>query len=90
MTISIEIAYALPEKQMLLSLIIPKQSTAHEAIIASEILKQCPELMHASLTIGIFGKKCALDAPLRQGDRIEIYRPLIHDPKQARRQRALK
>lgn len=90
MTISIEIAYARPEKQILIPLTVSKQSTAHEAIIASEILKKCPELTQTPLTIGIFGKQCALDAPLRQGDRIEIYRPLMLDPKQARRQRAIK
>jgi len=54
------------------------------------LLELFPELVLAELQAGIFGVTCKLDQPVKEGDRIEIYRPLVHDPKEARRQRALK
>lgn len=62
--------------------------TARELVERSGVLKVFPELNAADLRLGIFGQCCEADSPLRDGDRVEIYRPLINDPKKARRQRA--
>jgi putative ubiquitin-RnfH superfamily antitoxin RatB of RatAB toxin-antitoxin module len=63
-------------------------ATVLEAIRASGLLEQFPELDVSSLTVGIWGRPCLLDAGLNAGDRVEIYRPLAMDPKEARRLRA--
>ena len=60
----------------------------HRAIIKSGIQKEFPKIDLVNCQVGIFGKLATLDAPLREKDRIEIYRPLIADPKEIRRQRA--
>ena len=88
--IDVEVAYAKPEQQEIVALKMPEGTTAEQAIIASSLLNRFPEIDGADLKAGIFGSVCKLDQPLRQGDRVEIYRPLIHDPKEARRQRAAK
>lgn len=62
--------------------------TAEEAIKASGIIKKFPEIDLSTNQIGIFGKLTQLDHVMRERDRIEIYRPLIADPKEIRRQRA--
>jgi putative ubiquitin-RnfH superfamily antitoxin RatB of RatAB toxin-antitoxin module len=64
--------------------------TVEQAIQASGLLNRFPEIDATDLKVGIFGSVCKFDQPLRQADRVEIYRPLIHDPKEARRQRAVK
>ncbi len=84
----IEVAYAKPEQQTLLSLELPEGSTAEAAILASGILDHYPEIDLHQHKIGIFGKLCKLDQCLKAGDRVEIYRPLLIDPKEARRNRA--
>ena len=86
--IDVEVAYAKPEHQEIVALKMPEGSTVEQAILASNLLNRFPEIDEADLKAGIFGCVCRLDQPLRQGDRVEIYRPLIHDPKEARRQRA--
>jgi len=88
--IDVEVAYATPEQQLIIAVKLPEQATAESAINASGILSGFPELDKAALNIGIFGSVCKLEQPLKQGDRVEIYRPLVHDPKEARRQRAAK
>lgn len=88
--IDVEIAYATPEKQWLIAVKLPEQSTAQSAIDASGLLSRCPELDNVALNMGIFASVCKPEQPLKQGDRVEIYRPLFHDPKEARRQRAAK
>jgi len=88
--IDVEVAYAKPEQQEIVALKMPEGTTAGQAILASGLLNRFPEIDGADLKVGIFGSVCKLDRPLRQGDRVEIYRPLIHDPKEARRQRAAK
>jgi uncharacterized protein len=88
--IDVEVAYAKPEQQEIVALKMPEGTTAEQAILASGLLNHSPEIDGADLNVGIFGSVCKLDRPLRQGDRVEIYRPLIHDPKEARRQRASK
>lgn len=87
-TMRIEVAYAKPEEQALLSLDIAEGATAEAAIRASGLLLRFPEIDLANNPVGIFGKQCKLDQILRPGDRVEIYRPLLADPKEARRSRA--
>jgi putative ubiquitin-RnfH superfamily antitoxin RatB of RatAB toxin-antitoxin module len=86
--ILIEVAYALPQKQMIIPIKVKAGVTAEEAIKASGIIKKFPEINLNINQIGIFGKLTQLDHVMRERDRIEIYRPLIADPKEIRRQRA--
>ena len=88
--IDVEVAYANPEQQVIVALKMPEGTTAEQAILASNLLNRFPEIDGADLKVGIFGSVCKLYQLLRQGDRVEFYRPLIHDPKEARRQRAAK
>ncbi len=88
--IDIEIVYATAQKQMLLTLRVPENTIVAEAILQSGILEQFSELTFESLNVGIFSTPCSLEKEVKNGDRIEIYRPLLTDPKEARRQRALK
>ena len=88
--LEIEVAYAKPEQQVIMALQVPEGTTAKQAIDASGLLDRFPEINCSEIKAGIFGCACTLDQPLKQGDRIEIYRPLLHDPKEARRQRAAK
>ncbi|HEY8158576.1 MAG TPA: RnfH family protein [Methylobacter sp.] len=88
--VNVEVAYAKPEEQAIVELNIPEDATVEAAIKASGLLERFPEIVSSELNAGIFGAACKLDQPVREGDRIEIYRPLVHDPKEARRQRALK
>lgn len=85
---SVEVIYALPKEQHVITLELPQQSTVEEAIRHSKILEKYPEIDLAVNKVGIFGKLAKLDAPLQPGDRVEIYRPLIADPKEIRKQRA--
>ena len=86
--ILIEIAYALPQQQVILPITVKSGTTALAAIEASGILGKFPEIDINTNKIGIFGKLCKPDTVLRHLDRVEIYRPLIADPKEVRRQRA--
>jgi putative ubiquitin-RnfH superfamily antitoxin RatB of RatAB toxin-antitoxin module len=86
--ISIEVAYARPDRQLVIPLQVPSTCNAEQAIRLSGILTQFPEIDLLSAKIGIFGKPTLLVTTLRAGDRVEIYRPLQLDPKQARRLRA--
>jgi putative ubiquitin-RnfH superfamily antitoxin RatB of RatAB toxin-antitoxin module len=86
--IRIEVAYARPDKQSILTITVAPGTTVAEAIEQSAIRKEFPEIQAEPVAVGIFSRKVAMDHVLREGDRIEIYRPLIADPKEARRQRA--
>ncbi len=86
--ITVEVAYALPHEQLIIPIKMQVGSTAENAIYASGIMKKFPEIDLAVNKIGIFGKATRLDTVLRQLDRVEIYRPLIADPKEVRKQRA--
>lgn len=86
--ISVEVAYALPQVQTLLALEVPAGTTAREAVRLSGILEKHPEIDLEHAKLGIFGKHIKPELTLREGDRVEIYRPLIADPKEVRRQRA--
>lgn len=88
--IQIEVAYALPDRQTLLSLKIDKEFTVLDAIRSSGIVDMHPEIDLDSVKVGVFSKLAKLTDTLHNGDRIEIYRPLIADPKEVRKQRALK
>ncbi len=86
--INIEVVYALPDDQTLLKKAVPSGSTVMDAIQASGLLAKYPAFDLAAHKLGIFGKLTKADTLLRDGDRIEIYRPLIADPKEVRRRRA--
>ena len=86
--IRIEVACALRGEQALLQLEVEEGTTAREAVERSGVLQRFPEIDPARASIGIFGKVVSRDTRLREGDRVEIYRPLIADPKDARRKRA--
>ncbi len=88
--IGVEICYATPVQYWLLPVEVPSGATAGQAIQLSSMLMLCSELRLDDLKVGIFSKKCTLDTVLKDGDRVEIYRPLTIDPKTARRLRAKK
>ena len=85
----IEVIYALPERQELLTLDLPEGSTAFQAVEASGLLQKYPDIEPGGRNkLGVFAKLVKSDAVLRDRDRVEIYRPLIADPKEVRRQKA--
>ena len=86
--ISVEVAYAKPEVQVIVPVNVPLGTTAEQAIQLSGILEDFPEIDLAKNKIGIFSKIVKGDKVLREKDRVEIYRPLIADPKLVRKQRA--
>jgi putative ubiquitin-RnfH superfamily antitoxin RatB of RatAB toxin-antitoxin module len=86
--ILVEVAYALPDQQVILPVKLQAGANAESAIQQSGILAKFPEINLSENKIGIFGKLTQLDTLLRDKDRVEIYRPLIADPKEVRRQRA--
>jgi uncharacterized protein len=86
----VEIAYATSSEQALVTLKMPVGATVEDTIKASGFLTYFPEIDLDSNPVGIFGKITSLDHPIKHQDRIEIYRPLPHDPKEIRRQRAIK
>lgn len=86
--IQIEVVYAKQEQQALLKLMVEEGTTAQQAVEQSGILQQFPEIDPTQLKLGIFSKAIKSDTVLRERDRVEIYRPLIADPKAVRRIRA--
>ena len=88
--IDVEVAYGLPTEQALLAVVVPEGSTVADAIQHSGILQRFPEIDLSVNAVGVWNRSCKLQHVLRAGDRIEIYRPLIADPKQVRRLRAEK
>lgn len=86
--IQVEVIYALATRQELKSLKVPAGSTVAQAIEASGFLEKFPEIDLAKNKLGIFAKLSKPDTVLRDLDRVEIYRPLIADPKEVRKQRA--
>jgi hypothetical protein len=87
-TIEVEVVYALAERQALVVITVPSGATVGEAVERSGIAKQFPEQDLSACTLGIWGRLAASDQLLQDGDRIEIYRPLNIDPREARRQLA--
>ena len=88
--IQVEVAYATPEKQVIRECEVPPGTTAAEAVRMSGISAEFPGLEIDENLLGVFSRKVPPDYPLRNGDRVEIYRPLIADPKESRRRRAKK
>ena len=88
--IMVEVAYAIPEEQVIITIKVPTIFNVQQAIEKSGIQKKFPSIDLSKNKVGIFGKKTTLDHPLNDRDRIEIYRPLILDPKEMRRKRAEK
>jgi len=87
--IEVEIAYATPEQQVLLSIEVEPGTTVEQLIKRSGILEKFPEIeVGKTNKLGIFGKVIKGSAVLREKDRVEIYRPLLADPKEVRRRRA--
>ena len=86
--IAVEVAYALPCSQTVRALTLPAGSTVEQAIDASGILRLVPGIDLRQNRVGIYGKLAKPDTILRNRDRVEIYRPLLVDPKEARRRRA--
>ncbi|MEK9771882.1 MAG: RnfH family protein [Nitrosomonadales bacterium] len=86
--IQIEVAFATPEKQLIIPVFVKEGTTVIEAVKLSKIEEQFTEIDLKNLVLGIFGKHITPETVLREKDRVEIYRPLIADPKEIRRKRA--
>lgn len=89
-TIEVEVAYARPDRQVIIPVHVAADATVQDVIESSGILRQFPEIDLSHNKVGVFGKLSRLTAGVRPGDRIEIYRQLIADPKEVRRQQAMK
>jgi uncharacterized protein len=85
--IAVEVVYALPSEQVVVRLLLAPGATVGEAIRQSGLLQRHPQIDAVAVCAGVFGNRVALDARLNDGDRVEIYRPLTVDPKEARRRR---
>ena len=88
--IAVEVAYALPEKQYLQRVTLQEGATVEEAIRASGLLELRTDIDLTKNKVGIYSSPAKLSDIVHDGDRVEIYRPLIADPKELRRQRAEK
>lgn len=86
--IQVEVAYAKPDEQVILAVQAMSGITLSQAVEKSGIMQRFPEIDLKTNKFGIFGKAAKADTPLRDGDRVEIYRPLIADPKEQRKKRA--
>ena len=86
--ISVEVVYAIRQKQEIVSLKVAEGTSVRQAIEASGVLAKCPEIDLSKNKLGVFAKLVKPDTLLRNRDRVEIYRPLIADPKEVRKQRA--
>ncbi|MDB5800647.1 MAG: rnfH Ubiquitin family protein [Rhodocyclales bacterium] len=86
--IRVEVCYALPDKQELVPLTLEAGATVKDALDASGLTVRYPDINLEINKVGIFARLVKLDTPLRDRDRVEIYRALIADPKEVRRQRA--
>lgn len=88
--LAIELVYALPHKQEIVALRLPQGATVRQAIMASGLLDKYPEIDLAKNKLGIFSKLAKPETVLRDRDRVEIYRPLLVEPKGARQRRVAK
>ncbi len=86
--ISVTVVYALPARATEIEVSLPAGATVGEAVAGSGITSRHPEADLAGCPVGIFGKRVDRETPVADGDRIELYRPLIADPKESRRKRA--
>lgn len=81
------VAYATSARQLWLTVDVPDGATVQQAIERSGIIRQFPEIDLTKQKVGIFGKVSKLDAPVKEGDRVEIYRPITADPKKVKRRK---
>jgi len=86
--VTVEVVYAMPSQQVLRRVTLPAGSTVMQAVEASGIAQAVAGLVVDPERLGIFSRKVAPDQVVGEGDRVEIYRPLTLDPKEARRRRA--
>ncbi|EGA64519.1 RnfH family protein [Vibrio brasiliensis] len=86
--IHVEVVYALPQEQRVFTLVVNKTMTVEEIIVQSGVLELYPEIDLKKNKVGVFSRNVKLDATVHDKDRIEIYRPLLADPKEIRRKRA--
>ncbi|MDX2318991.1 MAG: RnfH family protein [Moritella sp.] len=86
--INVEVIYALPKEQITFTVSVEQGATAQQAINASGILTKYPEIELDKNKLGIYSRLIKLDTVLEAGERVEIYRPLIADPKEMRKRRA--
>lgn len=86
--IHVEVVYALPQEQRVFNLVVSSEMTVEEIIQQSGILTLYPEIDLSRNKVGVFSRNVKLDANVENRDRIEIYRPLLADPKDIRRKRA--
>ena len=86
--ILVEVAYGRRDDQRIVSLSVPSDTTAHDALIGSGLVETFEEIDPATCTLGVFGHVVAAGHVLQSGDRVEVYRPLAMDPREARRQLA--
>jgi len=86
--IPVEVAYALPDQQVIVKLTVAANASIEDVIVASGLLQQFPVIDLGKNKVGVFGKPGKLGDTLHAGDRVEIYRPLIADPKEVRKKRA--
>lgn len=87
--IKITVVYATEKKQIDIPVTVDESCTVELAIVRSKILEQFPEIKLSSIVVGIFGQRIKLDNNVQVGDRVEIYRPLLIDPKELRRIKAI-
>ena len=87
---TVEVAYALPDRQIIIELVVDRGTTLEQALDLSGIFGQFAEIDLDKNKVGIFGKLAKLSDELQPGDRVEIYRPLLADPREVRKQRAAK
>ena len=88
--IQVEVAYAAPDKQLILPVNVPEGASAKDAVELSGIVRKFPEIDIETNPMGIFGHQVKPTQALREGDRVELYRALLCDPKEVRRRRAKK
>ena len=88
--INVEVIYAIPKEQITFTVSVEQGATAQQAIEASGILAKYPEIELNKNKLGIYSRLIKLDTVLQDGERVEIYRPLIADPKEMRKRRAVK
>lgn len=88
--ITVEVAYGTAERQEVIEFRVPSGTTLLQAVKASGILERFPEIDVDNTPMGIFGQQESPDSELRDNDRVELYRSLVTDPKEARRQRAMR
>ncbi|PPC92362.1 MAG: RnfH family protein [Methylobacter sp.] len=84
---NVGVCYAEYDRQLWVRLEVPDDSTVEQAISISGLLKKYPEINLETQKVGIFGKIASMDTPLKEGDRIEIYRPITADPKQVKKRK---